>query len=62
MTASRLPAIDSRYTTSMGESFVVIGLGTHGIVIEYRDGRVELVSRDAWRRLDASATEEETQY
>lgn len=52
------PAVDGRYTTSQGESFVVIGLGTKGIVVEYHDGRVELIPRDRWGHLGAVHAEQ----
>ncbi len=45
-----LPSIDTAYTNPEGESFVVIGRGTRGIVVEYRDGRVELIPFHDWRK------------
>ena len=45
------PAIDSRYVTQFGESFVVISMGTGGVVVEYIDGRVELISLQQWSHL-----------
>ncbi|MDH5228743.1 MAG: hypothetical protein OEZ58_13565 [Gammaproteobacteria bacterium] len=46
-----LPNIDAYYTNSQGEAFMVIGRGTRGIIIEYSDGRVELVSMERWRKM-----------
>lgn len=48
MLNSQMPSIDSRFSNTNGEHFTVIGTGTKGIVIEYQDGRVELVSRPQW--------------
>lgn len=61
MVIQSLPAVDGRYTTSQGDTFVVIGMGTKGIVVEYRDGRVELISRDRWDNLGA-VYEEQTRH
>ena len=41
----QLPGIDSRFSNIKGEHFTVISTGTKGIVIEYQDGRVELVAK-----------------
>jgi hypothetical protein len=45
------PSIDKKYKTKRGEDIIVIGHGTRGIVIEYTDGRVELVSQQDWAQL-----------
>jgi len=41
------PSIDNNYTVK-GECLTVIGSGTNGIVVEYTDGRVELISKESW--------------
>jgi len=43
-----LPNVDSQFKNESGDVFVVIGRGTRGIVIEYVDGRVELISANKW--------------
>ena len=48
MHVQELPVVDSCFTTSHGETFVVIGRGTKGIIVEYIDGRVELLSLSQW--------------
>ncbi len=45
-----LPSVDTTYTNPEGERFIVIGRGTRGVVVEYRDGRVELIPLQQWRR------------
>jgi len=47
------PAIDSRYVTLQGVPFLVIGRGTGGVIVQYEDGRVELLSKDRWNTLQA---------
>lgn len=42
-----MPSIDNNYTVK-GECLTVIGSGTNGIVVEYNDGRVELISKESW--------------
>jgi len=46
-----LPIVDSCFTTSQGETFVVIGRGTQGVIVEYIDGRVELLSLSQWANI-----------
>lgn len=46
---SQQPVVGSRYDISPGEHMEVIAIGTHGIVIEYTDGRVELVDGAHWQ-------------
>lgn len=53
MAIQSLPAVNGLYKTSQGESFVVIGMGTKGIIVEYRDGRVELIAHERWDDLGA---------
>lgn len=48
MLYSQMPSIDSRFSNTNGEHFTVIGTGTKGIVIEYQDGRVELIAKPDW--------------
>lgn len=45
------PAIDSHYKNTQGEQFFVIGSGTGGIIVQYYDGRVEMINRDTWTQL-----------
>ena len=47
----QLPGIDSQFSNTNGEHFTVISTGTKGIVIEYQDGRVELVTKPDWRAI-----------
>ncbi len=42
-----MPSIDNHYTVK-GEDLTVIGSGTNGIVVEYHDGRVELIPKESW--------------
>ena len=44
-----IPAVNSQFSTSNGELFTVIGTGTQGVVVEYSDGRVELISAENWQ-------------
>ncbi|MDX1811518.1 MAG: hypothetical protein R3240_06195 [Gammaproteobacteria bacterium] len=48
MTVQELPVIDACFQTAKGDTFVVIGRGTKGIIVEYVDGRVELLSPSEW--------------
>jgi len=50
-----LPDVDSQFKNNTGDVFVVIGRGTRGIVIEYYDGRVELVSPDKWEDMNSAS-------
>lgn len=50
----RQPCIGDLYNTRAGEAIEVIGLGTGGIVIEYADGRAELVDNIRWQQLNPS--------
>ncbi|MGD8999533.1 MAG: hypothetical protein PVF75_03890 [Granulosicoccaceae bacterium] len=49
------PSIGGLYSTRSGEEVEVIGLGTGGIVVEYADGRVELLDAMAWQQLNPRA-------
>ncbi len=49
-----LPSVDSHFKSKSGDAFVVIGRGTRGIVIEYIDGRVELVSANKWSNMSSA--------
>lgn len=51
MLNSQLPGIDSRFSNINGEHFTVISTGTKGIVIEYQDGRVELIAKPDWQKI-----------
>lgn len=44
-----LPAVDSKFSTSSGEYFTVIGTGTQGVIVEYIDGRVAVISSQEWQ-------------
>jgi len=50
-----LPSVESQFKSKSGDVFVVIGRGTRGIVIEYFDGRVELVSPSKWRSMNSAS-------
>ncbi len=45
------PIVGTHYDTKPGESMEVIAIGTRGIVVEYVDGRVELLDLDCWQSL-----------
>lgn len=45
------PIIGTHYDTKPGESMEVIAVGTRGVVVEYVDGRVELLDPDCWKSL-----------
>ena len=55
MNAMRTPTIGSWYTNEDGLSLRVIGMGTHGVVVELPDGSAELVDRKTWKALDMEA-------
>ena len=48
MGSNHIPVVGSRYTNTHGESLEIIGRGTGGLVVEYIDGRVELVDLETW--------------
>jgi len=50
-----LPSVDEQFKTKSGECFIVIGRGTQGIIIEYLDGRVELVPIKKWGTMNPDA-------
>ncbi|MDH5258733.1 MAG: hypothetical protein OEX07_12030 [Gammaproteobacteria bacterium] len=54
-----LPNVDSQFKNKAGDVFVVIGRGTQGIVIEYIDGRVELVSPTKWGDMNSASYQTE---
>ena len=45
------PVIGTHYNTGSGGSAEVIAVGTRGIVVEYKDGRVELIDNENWQVL-----------
>jgi len=45
------PIVGTHYDTQPGETIEVIAVGTRGIVVEYIDGRVELLDLDCWQSL-----------
>jgi len=49
------PIVGTHYDTKPGESIEVIAVGTRGIVVEYIDGRVELLDLDCWQSLQQNA-------
>jgi len=48
------PIVGSHHDTKQGESIEVIAVGTLGIVVEYIDGRVELLDPECWQSLQHS--------
>ena len=52
MYLQNLPSVDAQFINHQGDKFVVIGRGTGGIVIEYGDGRVELISPQRWQAMN----------
>lgn len=55
MQLQNLPSIDEQYRDDNGNLFVVIGRGTRGIVVEYFDGKVELISLQDWQNMGNTA-------
>ena len=47
--AGQQPVVGTRYDIAPGEHMEVIAIGTRGIVVEYTDGRVELVDEEHWQ-------------
>jgi len=45
------PVIGTHYKTGTGLSAEVIAIGTRGIVVEYKDGSVELIDSENWQVL-----------
>lgn len=58
--ASQQPVVGTRYDIAPGEHMEVIAIGTRGIVVEYTDGRVELVDGDHWQLRQREATHRNT--
>lgn len=54
MQLQSLPLIDTEFKNKQGDVFTVIGRGTRGIIIEFSDGRVELVSPEEWHNMGQS--------
>jgi len=54
------PVIGTHYDTGSGSSAEVIAVGTRGIVVEYNDGRVELIDNDNWQVLQQGNTNQVT--
>ena len=48
---SSKPIVGAHYDTKPGESLEVIAVGTRGVVVEYVDGRVELLDSACWHSL-----------
>lgn len=48
---STQPSVGDCFSLSSGERIEVIGFGTKGIIIEYLDGRAELLDGPDWQRL-----------
>lgn len=48
--------IDRQYSDTNGAEFCVISKGTGGVVVEYHDGKVELISPDQWEQIGAAPT------
>ena len=51
-------SVGDSFSLANGEHFEVIGCGTQGIVIEYNDGRAELLDQPAWQRMQARLQEQ----
>ncbi len=54
----QLPAVGERFVNDQGETFVVIGQGTRGIVI---DGQTKLIDQGTWASMDMSQEKQELQ-
>lgn len=50
---STQPSIGALFSLTSGEQIEVISYGTGGIVIEYRDGRAELIDQPGWQHLQS---------
>jgi len=50
-----LPVVDAQFKNQHGDLFTVIGKGTRGIIIEYINGKVELISPKNWGTMSNSA-------
>lgn len=60
MTMQILPSVNSQYRNQFGDTFVVIGRGTRGIIVEYHGGRVELISPNQWQIMNRSYEAQQT--
>jgi hypothetical protein len=49
MLLTLVPIVGGRYSTQYGEYVEVIGFGTGGVVVEYRDGSAKLVDPQTWQ-------------
>lgn len=47
------PCVGDYFSLANGERVEIIGCGTGGVVIEYNDGRAELLDQPAWQRMQA---------
>ncbi len=47
------PSVGDCFSLASGERVEIIGCGTKGVVIEYNDGRAELLDQPAWQRMQA---------
>ncbi|HFE38052.1 MAG TPA: hypothetical protein ENK06_06480 [Gammaproteobacteria bacterium] len=54
MQLQTLPSINTEFKNKQGDVFMVIGRGTQGIVIEYNNGRVELIPTIKWNNMGQS--------
>jgi hypothetical protein len=54
MQLQSFPSINTEFKNKSGDVFTVIGRGTKGIIIEYSDGQVELISPTKWHELGQS--------
>ena len=59
MLSSHRPDINGQYTNPEGEQFTVIGTGTNGIIIEFQDGRVQLLAAPEWESLGIQRSAEQ---
>lgn len=52
MRLQSLPSVDTKFKNKQGDTFMVIGRGTQGIIVEYSNGRVELLSTTKWNEME----------
>jgi len=51
----RHPKVGTWYMDPKGNSFEVIGFGTNGVVVEYPDGKTELIDKETWGDMECDA-------
>lgn len=55
MRLQSLPSVNTEHKNKQGDIFIVIGRGTQGIVVEYSNGKVELLSNTKWGEISQLA-------